>query len=125
MWPSTVPEGSKRGRLRKRKRMGASSIPRRSERKPNTNMPLARTGSCSHPRITGVQPLPRQPGQASSRDATWREPARPESDVTGSRGQMSSRDNPKPTSKPSKQEKQAQKKAQKQAKAEQKRQARE
>ena len=43
----------------------------------------------------------------------------------GNRGQMSSRDNPKPNSKPSKQEKQAQKKEQKQAKAEQKRNARE
>jgi hypothetical protein len=43
----------------------------------------------------------------------------------GNRGQMSSRDNPKPNVKPSKQEKQAEKKAEKQAKAEQKRNARE
>ena len=55
------------------------------ERKPNTNMPPARTGSCSHPRITGVQPLPRQPGRASSRDATWREPARLESRIASPR----------------------------------------
>jgi hypothetical protein len=43
----------------------------------------------------------------------------------GNRGQMSSRDNPKPNPKPNKQEKQAQKKADKQAKAEQKRTAHE
>jgi hypothetical protein len=37
---------------------------------PNTNMPPARTGRCSHPRITGVRPLRPRAGRASSRDAT-------------------------------------------------------
>ena len=61
----------------------------------------------------------------SSSNSNDRSMTRPDNIGAGSRGQMSSRDNPKPNSKPSKQEKQAQKKAQKQAKAEQKRQARE
>ena len=62
----------------------------------------------------------RNGGNSNDRSMT-----RPENNGAGSRGQMSSRDNPKPNSKPSKQEKQAQKKAQKQAKTEQKRNARE
>jgi hypothetical protein len=59
-----------------------------------------------------------KPGDFSGREA--RGPAAGNRD-TGNRGQMSSRDN----AKPSKHDKQAQKKAQKQAKAEQKRNARE
>lgn len=61
----------------------------------------------------------------SSSGSNDRSMTRPDNNGAGSRGQMSSRDNPKPNSKPTKQEKQAQKKAEKQAKAEQKRQARE
>jgi len=64
----------------------------------------------------------RNGGNSNSNDRSM---TRPENNGAGSRGQMSSRDNPKPNSKPSKQEKQAQKKAQKQAKTEQKRNDRE
>jgi hypothetical protein len=67
--------------------------------------------------------------RASAAGESYREPKmspqEARNNAAGNRGQMSSRDNPKPNSKPSKQEKQAQKKEQKQAKAEQKRNARE
>jgi hypothetical protein len=68
---------------------------------------------------------PARNGGNSNSSSNDRSMTRPDNNGAGSRGQMSSRDNPKPNSKPTKQEKQAQKKAEKQAKAEQKRQARE
>ena len=106
-----------------------ASAPGEPYREPKMSPQEARgTPSDNHAGNRGFNEPARNGGNSnynSSSSSNDRSVTRPENNGAGSRGQTSSRDNPKPNSKPSKQEKQAQKKSQKQAMAEQKRQARE